>query len=96
MFDGSAKTKGNIYLNGPLLSDPRVLNLVFDVLFRFRLRPVVLVADVKQAFLDVKTDKCGQDLVRFFCYNKINKEDSKVVVHRFCRLIMEITCSPFL
>lgn len=60
MFDGSAKTKGNIYLNGPLLSGPRVLNLVFDVLFRFRLRPVALVADVKQAFLDVKTDNVAK------------------------------------
>ena len=49
-----------MYLNGPLLSGPRVLNLVFDVLFRFRLRPVALVADVKQAFLDVKTDNVAK------------------------------------
>lgn len=56
VFDGSAKTSNGISLNQVLLKGPVIQDSLFDLLLRFRMRAVALVADIKQMYLQVKVD----------------------------------------
>jgi hypothetical protein len=54
-----------------------------------------LLADIKQAFLNVEIDKEHWDYLRFLWYDS-NSEQSQKVVYRFLRVVFEVTSSPFL
>ena len=96
VFDASAKTKDNISLNDCLYSGPCLLPLIFDILLRFRTGEVVLVADIKKAFLNIEIDERDRDYLRFLWFDDIFKTDPKIVVYRILRVIFGLTCSPFL
>ena len=52
VFDSAARCKG-ISLNDVMLTGPKLQRDVLEILLRFRLRPVALVADVKEMFSQV-------------------------------------------
>ena len=58
------------------------LPLIFDTLLRFRIRDVALVADIKQAFLNIEIDEEERDFFRFLWVENISEKD-KIVVYRF-------------
>ena len=51
VFDAASKTKNDLSLNGSLLTCPCLLPLLNDI--RFRIGKYGLVADIKQAFLQI-------------------------------------------
>ena len=54
VYDGSATTAVRKYsLNDCLLTCPNFIQQIFDMLVKFRLNPVGLVADIEKAFLMV-------------------------------------------
>ena len=65
VFDAASKTGNNPSLNDCLHSGPCLLPLIFDILLRFRIRDLVLVADIKQAFLKIEIDEGDRDFLRF-------------------------------
>ena len=52
VFDSAARCKG-ISLNDVMLTGPKLQRDVLEILLRFRLRPVALVADIKEMFSQV-------------------------------------------
>ena len=51
MFDGSARSGNSLSLNDRLESGVNHTPLLFDIIIRFIMHPVVLTADVEKAFL---------------------------------------------
>ena len=95
MYDASAKTSGQYSLNETLHSGPCLLPIILEILLRFRLGQVTLVADICQAFLQIGNDKLHRDYLRFMWYE--NMENLNLInIYRFTRLIFGLTCSPFI
>ena len=62
---------------------------------RSRCNKIGLLADIKQAFLNVEIASEHRDYLRFLWYDS-NVEKSRAVVYRFLRVVFGITSSPFL
>ena len=54
VFDGSAKCDTSLTLNDKLESGVNHMPLLFDTIVRFQMHPVVLIADIEKAFLQVQ------------------------------------------
>ena len=94
VFDASC---GN---NGPSLSDclhsgPSMLSKIYDVLLRFRFNKVAILADMKQAFLNVEVAAEHRDFLRFLWID-MNCEGEHLVIYRFLRVVFGVASSPFL
>ena len=61
VFDVSSKIGNNPSLNDCLQSDPCFLPLIFNILLRFRIGDMGLVADIKQMFLNVEIGEGDRD-----------------------------------
>ena len=95
VFDASSKIGNNPSLNDCLHSVPCLLPLIFDILLRFRIGDVALVADIKQAFLNIEIDEEERDFFRFLWVENISEKD-KIVVYRFLRVAFGVTSSPLI
>ena len=96
VFDASCAL-GGPSLNDCLYSGPNLLLKIFDILLRFRFNFITILADIKQAFLNVEISKEHRDFLRFLWYENVNSEsDAKLIVYRFLRVVFGVTCSPFL
>ena len=65
VFDMSAKLPKSPSLNECLYVVPCLLSLAYDVLLRLRLQKIVLISDIKQAFLNVGIREEDCDYIRF-------------------------------
>ena len=61
VFDASSKITGNS-LNDVLHVGPNLLTPLFDILIKFRKHKVGLMADIKQAFLQIQIDDFGSKI----------------------------------
>ena len=68
VFDASCKVNGPS-LNQCLYAGPNLIAKIFDVLVRFRFTRIGLLADIKQAFLNVEIASEHRDYLRFLWYN---------------------------
>ena len=80
-------------LNECLYSGPNLLSKILDILIRFCLNPIGILADIKQAFLSVEMSNDHKDFLCFLWYD-IN--DLKIVIYRFLRVVSGLNSSPFL
>ena len=94
VFDASCKVNGPS-LNECLYSGLNLIAKIFDILLRFRLNKIGVLADIKQAFLNVGIAALHRDYLRFLWYD-LQAEDEQVVIYRFLRVVFGITSSPFL
>ena len=92
VFDASCAYNGPS-LNEYLYSGPNLLSNVFDILIRFRLNPIGILADIKQAFLNVGMSNDHKDFLRFLWYDT---NGLKIVIYTFLRVVFGLTSSPFL
>ena len=83
-------------LNNVLQSGPCVLPFLQEIFLRFQIGKIGLVADIKQAFLQISINKEHRDLVRFLWFEDISKKNPELVTLRFCRVVFGLTCSPSL
>ena len=96
VFDALAKSdKNEPSLNDILYNGPCLLPLIEDVLLKFRLGRIGVVADMQQAFLQISVNECHRNYLRFLWYNNIFDENI-LKVYRFGRVLFGPTCSPFL
>ena len=94
VYDASAKeTKAQPSLNDCLHPGPPLQNLLWDVLVRSRLHPVLLTGDLKQAFLQVRIKTQDHDSFRFH-WKEPNS--GAILVYRFTQALFGLTFSPFL
>ena len=66
VYDASAKPNSNsTSLNDCLETGPSLQNLLWDILVRTRLRPVLLCGDIEKAFLQIRIRENDRDALRF-------------------------------
>jgi len=94
VFDGSARSGTSLSLNDRLDSGTNHMPLLFDTIMRFRMFPIVLIADIEKAFLQVQVNPNDRDVLRFLWFDDITKEEPTIVQFRYCRLVFGLTCSP--
>lgn len=66
VFDASCKTDSNVSLNDLLAVGPTVQDELYSILYRLRLRKVVLSADIKMMYRCIKIhqdDRCFQKIL---------------------------------
>ena len=98
VYDASAKmgvTSGPS-LNDCLYAGPPFGQKNADILFRFRLYPVALVADIERAFLMISIAEEDSDVRRFLWLEDIDGELPRAQVLRFIRVVFGVSSSPFL
>ncbi|GFV82380.1 putative RNA-directed DNA polymerase from transposon X-element [Trichonephila clavipes] len=89
-FDGSACENGKPSLNQCLYKGINLLEVIPDILDRFRLYPIGLSADIEKAFLMLSVHPKDRDYLRFFYPSK------EELVYRHCRIVFGLNSSPFL
>ena len=95
VFDASAKNGNEPSLNDCLYAGPCLLRQLYDILVRFRLHNIILMSDIKQAFLNVVIRNEDRDYLRFPWYgDPFSTERNNIL--RFLRVVFGIISSPFL
>ncbi|GFY34118.1 integrase catalytic domain-containing protein [Trichonephila clavipes] len=90
VFDASARDKSQPSLNDCLNRGPNLIELIPDIIDRFRLYPIGLSSDIEKVFLQLSIIPEHRDYLRFFLPNV---EESKI--YRHCRVVFGICSSPF-
>ena len=80
VFDASCASEGAPSLNDCLYPGSNLISKIFDILLRFRLRPIAILSDIKQAFLNIEVDHEHQDFLRFLWYQDVFDRNSEIVV----------------
>lgn len=95
VYNGSATTASRTRsLNDCLLTGPNYIPHLFNILVKFRVNPVGLVADIEKAFLMVGIDEVDRDMLRFLWFKNVHDLKSEIVEYRFCRLVFGLRPSP--
>ncbi|KAL1447599.1 hypothetical protein WDU94_003635 [Cyamophila willieti] len=93
VFDASMKSSSSKSLNDLLFAGPTLYTDLFVVLLNFRLFPIVMVADIRKMFLQIKLNpddwKYQKILWRF------NPQD-QLLSYNLTTVTFGLTCSPFL
>lgn len=69
---------------------------IMDILLRFRLQKVALVANIEKAFLMITVDEEDRDVLRFLWIEDMECETPRMTVLRFARVVFGVASSPFL
>ncbi|GFX48668.1 integrase catalytic domain-containing protein [Trichonephila clavipes] len=91
VFDASAREKGKPSLNDCLYKGVNLIELIPDILDRFRIYPIGIVADIEKAFLMLSVAPKDRDYLRFF-----SPCNEKQLVYRHCRVMFGVSSSPYL
>ncbi|GFY08279.1 uncharacterized protein TNCV_1356861 [Trichonephila clavipes] len=94
VFDASFKRPGYASLNECLSVGPSLSEQIPPLSLRFRIGAIGVIADIKQAFLQLAVKPEDRDYLRFLWWN--TKDKSKFKFFRHCRLVFGETSSPFL
>lgn len=89
VFDASAKKDG-ISLNDAIHQGPKLQNELFDVLMRFRSKPVAIICDIEEMYLRVGIHPTDRSYHRFLW------NSSAPVQYEFNSLVFGVNSSPFL
>ena len=87
VYDASAHS------NGPSLNDchhpdPKFDQKIFNLLLRFWVHRVALIADIEKAFLMVSVAKDDRNSLRFLWIDDVSRENPEVVTFRFTRVVL--------
>ncbi|XP_064406470.1 uncharacterized protein LOC135351415 [Halichondria panicea] len=95
VYDASAKTSGPS-LNDCLDQGPKFDQKILDILCRFRTHRVAVTADIEKAFLMISVAAKDRDFLRFLWVDDAVKDEPRIVVYRFARVVFGVNASPFL
>ncbi len=68
--------------------------LIFDILVRFRVYKVAMIANIEKAFLNIVIAPEHQDYLGFFWVDDIHDTSPDIITLRFARVVFGLTCSP--
>lgn len=94
VFDASCKVGKNPSLNDCLEAGPFIGPELFDILIRFRLYPIGLIADIEKAFLMISVVPEDRDAMRFLWFDDVDSDE--LVVYRQTRVTFGVNASPFM
>ena len=95
VYDASAPANG-VSLNSCLHAGPSLLPNLMDILVRFRLHRVGVIADIEKAFLMISVNSQDRDVLRFLWVDDIAKDNPTIIARRFARVVFGVNASPFL
>lgn len=95
VYDASAKSEGPS-LNQCLHTGPKFHQQITDLLLRFRVFPVVVVADIEKVFLMIQVAEENRDALHFLWVKDLAAEQPEIIKLRFARVIFGVSSSPFL
>ncbi|GFT68669.1 DUF1758 domain-containing protein [Trichonephila clavipes] len=72
VFDASSKKPGFVSLNECLSVGPSLIHKILPLLLRFRFSAIGVIADMKQAFLQIRLRTEDRDVRRFLCGKMLN------------------------
>ena len=93
VFDASCKTATKFSLNDCLAKGPNLIEMIPDLLIKFRLRAVAAVSDIAKAFLQISVDLDDREFLKFLWWEK-DKKTVRVLRHK--RVVFGVISSPFL
>ena len=97
VYDASAKaTKGVKSLHDCLHTGPSLTPLLYTVMLRFRMYKIVLLAYIKQAFLQIEVDPEDRDPLRFLWVKNPKELNSPILEYRFTRAIFGAGSSSYI
>lgn len=99
VYDASAgASKNTLSLNQCLHTGLLLLKNLTGIILRFRLHPVIILADIEKAFLQVALSSKDRDFTRFLWARDPKKDlqPNNLIIYRFCRVAFGLTCAPFL
>ncbi|GFX51072.1 integrase catalytic domain-containing protein [Trichonephila clavipes] len=89
VFDASIRDKNQPSLNDCLNRGPNLIELITDIIDRFRLYPIGLSSDIEKAFLQLSIITELRDSLRFFLHTV-----KETKIYRHCRVVYGICSSP--
>ena len=95
VYDASVKTEGPS-LNDCLYVGPPFGQYILDIIIRFYVNNIALVGDIEKAFLMVSITKKDRDVLHFIWVDDPTKENPKVIILGFARVVFGVSASPFL
>ncbi|UYV81093.1 hypothetical protein LAZ67_19002754, partial [Cordylochernes scorpioides] len=78
----------------PHRAGPNLLELIPDIMLRFRLNKIGVVADIEKAFLQISVAKEDRQFLRFLWWEDGKQENLRIYQHK--RVLFGVTSSPFL
>ena len=93
VYDASAKTEGPS-LNDCLYAGPSFGQRILDILIRFRLHRIALIADIEKAFLMISIAEEDRDVLRFLWLDDIKSDLPRIQVLWFARVVFGVASSP--
>ncbi|UYV79423.1 K02A2.6-like [Cordylochernes scorpioides] len=93
VFDASSKVYRSPSLNDCLEKGPNLIEMIPNLMLRFRNGKFGVVADIKKAFLQIEVNERDRDYLRFLWYSQ-NGEKTEVFRHR--RVVFGVNYSPFI
>ena len=95
VYDTSTKRNSNsALLNDCLETGSSLQNLLWDILVRTRLRPVLLCGDIEKAFLLIRIRENDRDALQFDWIQ--NRGPTNIEILRFTRFVFGLTQSTFI
>ncbi|CAI5682672.1 unnamed protein product [Oreochromis niloticus] len=98
VFDASSHEEGCLSLNDCLFTGPNLNPDLLSVLLRFREHEIAFLADIKQAFLQIRLAERDRDAVRFLWFSGAPRGEvnDHLRILRMTRVVFGVTPSPFL
>ena len=81
-------------MNECLETGPLLQKLIWNILVANRFKPIVLTADIKQAFLQIRIRKEDRDVLRSHLLKDLQYEEMQIL--RYTRVVFGLIQSPFL
>ena len=75
---------------------PCLLHHVFEILVRFWLEKIQIVADIKKAFLEIAINKYQRDFLRMIRYENVFAQNPMMRILRFATVVFGLISSPFI
>ena len=94
VFDASAKANGPS-LNECLYAGPKFNQNILDIILRFRMYKIALIADIEKAFLMIQVAEPDRDMVRFLWVDYNESENPNTVALQFAHFVFGVTSSSF-
>ena len=95
VVDVSCKSHSyELSLNDRLELGPNCIPLLFDVVVRFRVHTVALVADIEKAFLQIEIRPEDRDFLRFLWFEDVSVDKPAFIQLRYARLPFGLRPSP--
>ncbi|GFX98151.1 DUF1758 domain-containing protein [Trichonephila clavipes] len=86
VFDASASEKGKPSLNECLLKGTKLIELIHDILDRFRMYPIGISVDIEKAFLMLSVAPKDRDFLKFF--SRVVKGGSCIGTAELCLVFL--------